>query len=308
MQGMVEMLVSGVLLGAVYGLGALGISLIFGVMRILNLAHGAFMVAGGVGAWVIMKYGGYGLMVSVPAVFCLTFLSGFLLCRWGLDRSGSGAEPVNDLGDLSDYLLVTLGFTLIVDDLVARWSSQGVFSLPLETTSILFFGIPISTFKVMLFGMVVMIFGAFSLVIRVTDFGRMIRACTQDREGAVLMGISYRKISTLVFAGGCALAGLAGNFYLMLYPLRAQMAIPLTIKALLIVVLGGMGRVFHTLTAAMLLGLVEVFAGFWGSTESQVMIPYVGMLAVLLLWPEGIGHVRIRETNLVKLRHREVTD
>jgi len=287
-------MVSGVLLGAVYGLGALGISLIFGVMRILNLAHGAFMVAGGVGAWTLMKYGGYGLMVSVPLVFGLTFSAGFILCRWGLDRTRSTVDPENELGDLSDYLLVTLGFTLIVDDLVARWSSQGVFSLPLEGTTLHFWGVSISNFKLMLLGMVVMVFAGFSLLIRFTDFGRMIRACTQNREGAVLMGISYERVSSLVFAVGCALAGLAGNFYLMLYPLRAEMAIPLTIKALLIVVLGGMGKLFHTLTAAMFLGMVEVLTGYFSSTESQAVIPYIGMVAVLLLWPRGIGHARAR--------------
>ncbi len=289
MVNLFEITVSGILLGAVYGLGALGMSLVFGVMGILNLAHGAFMILGGVTVWTLVEHTGIGLMAAIPLGFVMIFAVGLLLGRWGISIPDTPARGESGMDALSSSLLVTLGLTLIIDDLVARWGSQGVYSLPLDNVLIHVAGARFSAFNVMILGIVLAIFTVFSLLLRFSDFGKMVRACTQDKQGAILMGVSYRRVATAVFALGCAMAGLAGGFYLMLYPIRAHMSMPLTIKALLVVVLGGMGRVFHAFLAALFLGLVEVFTGFWGRTESQAMVPYMAMVAVLLLWPEGIG-------------------
>jgi branched-chain amino acid transport system permease protein len=289
---LVDILISGILLGAAYGLGALGMALIFGVMHILNLAHGAFMVVGGVTVWTLADTAGVAPLAAIPIATALTFAAGLVLGRWGISPGRSPSGDGDPMAGLSSSLLVTLGLTLIVDDMVARWGGQGVFSLPLSTAVIRLGGIHIASFKAMLFGIVIGIFTAFSLMLRLTTFGKAVRACTQDREGAVLMGVPYGRVAAIVFALGCAMAGLAGGFYVLLYPIRAHMAIPLTVKAMLIVVLGGMGRPFYAFVAALMFGVVEVLSGYWGTTESQVLIPYVGMIAVLLIRPEGIGQRR----------------
>lgn len=292
MTTFIEVTIGGILLGAVYGLGACGMALIFGVMRMLNLSHGAFMVAGGAISWGMGHHSGLGLLFSVPVVMAAALAGGGLLAAWGLVPAETPDGTESELQDLSGHLLVTLGCALIIEDLVIRWSPQGVFALPLESPLIAVAGIDISLFKLLLLVMALGLFALFSVILKKTDFGRMIRACTQERTGAVLMGVPYRNLSVAVFAAGSAMAGLAGSFYLMLYPVRAHMAIPLTIKALLVVVLGGMGRIFHAFIAALFLGLAEVYTGFWASTETQMMVPYVGMVAILLMWPEGIGSIR----------------
>lgn len=293
MTTIIEVTIGGLLLGAVYGLGAFGMAMIFGVLRMLNLAHGAFMVAGGAVAWALGRMGGHGLLLSVPVVLGLTYGGGMLLAHWGLVPAEPEREThAGELADLSGHLLVTLGCALVVEDLITRWSPQGVFALPLESGMVHIAGVTVSVFKLVLLVLVAGVFAAFSLMLRKTDYGLMIRAITEDRIGALLTGIPLRRLYLTVFATGSAMAGLAGALLMMLYPVRAHMAIPLTIKALLVVVLGGMGRVFYSFIAALVLGLAEVFTGYWGSTEAQVLIPYGAMVTILLLWPEGIGSIQ----------------
>ena len=289
MHGFIEAAVSGVLLGGVYGLGALGMSLIFGVMGVLNLAHGAFMVLGGAVAWSVSRTLGAGPAAAIPAAVVVTVAAGLVLGRWGVAPPGGTAAYQGRGTDLPADLLVTLGCALVIEDLVIRFSSQGIFSLPMDPATVRVAGADIAAFKLVLLAVVMTCFWIFSRILKKTRFGKAVRACTQDRIGAVLMGACYRRTALAVFAAGSGLAGLAGAFFLMLYPLSAAMAIPLTVRALLVVVLGGMGRIFHTLAAAMLLGTAEVFTGYVASTQTQALVPYAAMVAVLLVRPSGIG-------------------
>ncbi|MFC1883393.1 branched-chain amino acid ABC transporter permease [Thermodesulfobacteriota bacterium] len=289
MINFLEIIVNGILLGSVYGLAAVGMGLIFGVMGVLNLAHGAFMLMGGAISWFLVSSAGMGLPLTIPASVFSAGIVGLFLWKWGLAVPFSYNEDETGAGDLSSQLLVTLGFSLFAEDLVTRWSPQGVFSIPLEYPVITLSDISFSSIRILLLFMVVSIFLIFNRILMKTDLGLMIRACIQEREGAILMSVPYSKISLAVFGAGCAMAGLAGSFYLILYPLTPQMSIPLTIKALLIVILGGTGRFLYTLVASILLGLFEVAAGFWTSAETQHVIPHVALVVLLLISPAGIG-------------------
>jgi branched-chain amino acid transport system permease protein len=284
-----EIILSGILLGSVYGLAAVGMGLIFGVMGVLNLAHGSFMLIGGMVSWSLFSLMEIGLPITVPAaVFSAGFL-GLLLWRWGLAEPFSSSEDETGSGVLSSQLLVTLGFSLLVEDLLTRWSPQGLYSIPLEYPLITFYELSFSSIRIFVLFMVIAIFFLFHWVLMKTDLGLMIRACIQEKEGAILMSVPYSRISLTVFVAGCAMAGLAGSFYLVLYPLSPQMSIPLTVKALLIVILGGTGRFLYTLVASILLGLFEAATGYWASAETQHVIPHIALVLLLLVSPEGIG-------------------
>lgn len=289
LEDVLQILVMGFLLGSVYALASIGMGLIFGVMEVLNLAHGAFMVLGGTISWFLMGLTGWGLLFTIPVVVFSTSLVGLFLWKWGLADPFSFEEDKAGFDDLSSQLLVTLGFSLIVEDLITRWAPQGIFSLPLTGPLVAFGSISFSSIRLFVLLMVIAAFFLFNRILMKTDLGLMTRACIQEREGSVLMSVPFHRISLAVFVAGCAMAGLAGSFYLVIYPLTPHMSIPLTVKALLIVILGGTGRFFYTLVAAIFLGLFEVATGFWASAETQHAVPYIVLVVLLLVKPEGIG-------------------
>ena len=280
------------LLGGVYGMGAIGMALIFGVMRVLNLAHGAFMVLGGVTAWFAGDLSLGGGLLALPLIVVVSAGLGGALWLGGLvpPESQAGREE----NSLATHLLVTLGFSLIVEDLVTRWGPSGAFAFPVNTSIIHVGGASLSLYKLSLLGAVSTCFAGLRFLLFKTDFGRMVRACMQEREGAILIGVPVRKISLVVFSLGSLLSGLAGWFYAGLYPMTPNMGIPLTLRALFVVILGGMGRLIYTLSGALFLGTMEVLTGFWGHSESQAILPYGGLVLLLLLSPEGIGAVVTR--------------
>jgi branched-chain amino acid transport system permease protein len=184
---------------------------------------------------------------------------------------------------------VTLGFSLLVEDLVARWTPQGIFSIPFSSPLIMFSGASFSSVRLIVLLTVIIAFFLFNRMLMKTDAGLMVRALIQERQGAVLMSVPYRIVSVVVFTVGCAMAGLAGIFYSIIYPLTPQMSIPLTVKALLVVILGGTGKFMNTLVASIFLGVIEVATGFWTGAETQQVVPYMALVALLLIRPEGIG-------------------
>ena len=274
--------------------------LIFGVMGVLNLAHGAFMLFGGIVSWFLVSRAGMTLVFTVPSAVFLSAFLGLVLWKVGVSDPISSGEDETGSGDLSSQVLVTLGFSLIVEDLVTRWAPQGIFSLPTTGPLMAVAGIRFSAIRLVLLLIVTVAFFLLNRLIMKTDLGLMVRACMQDRQGAVLMSVPYRMISLAVFIAGCAMAGLAGSLYLIIYPLTPQMSIPLTVKALLIVILGGKGRLLYTFAAAIFFGVFEVATGFWASAETQHVLPYMALVALLLISPEGIGVLRIKKWDGVR--------
>jgi branched-chain amino acid transport system permease protein len=289
LENILQIIVTGFLLGAVYGLASLGMGLIFGVMGVLNLAHGAFMVLGGTISWFLINRLGAGLSITLPVVVLTTASLGVFLWKWGLAPPFLPGEEETGTEDLSSQLLVTLGFSLLVEDLVARWTPQGIFSIPFSSPLIMLSGASFSSMRLIVLLMVIIAFFLFNRMLMKTDAGLMVRALIQERQGAVLMSVPYRIVSVVVFTVGCAMAGLAGIFYSIIYPLTPQMSIPLTVKALLVVILGGTGKFMNTLVAAIFLGVIEVATGFWTGAETQQVVPYMALVALLLIRPEGIG-------------------
>ena len=262
-------------------MGAMGMALIFGVMRVLNLAHGAFMVLGGAVTCMLAASTGMGILLAVPAVLAVSLVLGALLWKWGLASENQES--------LSSSLLVTLGFALVGEDLVNRWGPPGSFSLSVSSAVFHLSGIPFSLYKLVLFGLVAAGFLGFTILLFKTDFGRMVRASIQEREGAILAGVPIARISLAVFSLGSGLAALAGFLYVGLYPMNANDGISLSLKALFVVILGGTGRLGFVFLAAIFLGSLEVMAGFWGNGQIQTIIPYAGLVLALILSPGGLA-------------------
>ncbi len=292
MHSTVDLIFSCLLLGGIYGMGAMGMALIFGVMRVLNLAHGAFMVLGGALACGLAGSRGIGLFLAGPALLLVSIALGALLWQWGLSSADLAyEEDPQEEGSVTTSLLVTLGVTLVVEDVVNRWGPAGSFALSLPPSTVALFGVSFSTYKLVLFGLVVTGFLGFTMLLFKTDFGYMVRASIQDRKGAILAGVPIGRISLAVFSLGSGVAALAGALYAGVYPMTAHDGIPLSLKALFVVILGGMGSLSFVLPAAIFLGSLEVLAGFWGNAEMQAIIPYTGLALLLIMSPGGLAAV-----------------
>ena len=300
-----DVILSSLLIGAVYAMAAMGMGLIFGVMRVLNLAHGAFMVLGGAAAWTLAARGNIPVPWTFPIVLFLFLPAGAALWRWGLAGPGMPEDSEDGKQEiLSRHLLVTIGVSLTAEDLLNRYGPAGAFALPLNGAAIRTGGVSFPACKLLLLGMVTAAFCAFGLVLSKTDSGRMVRACIQEREAACLMGVPFQRLSLMVFSLGCSLAAMAGAFYAALYPVTGHLAIPLTLKALFVVILGGMGRLSRTLAGALVLGAVEVLSGFWGRAETQAWAPYAALLLLLMVSPDGLAPLAGRLSRMLCPRRK----
>jgi branched-chain amino acid transport system permease protein len=277
-----QALASGVLTGALYAMIGIGLTVIFGVMRIINLAHGEMVMLGMFGA-----YWGQSLWRLDPFLSLLLwapvmFVAGALLYRFLL-------RPILPGGELNT-LLYTAGLSLLVANLaLLAWSGDyRTISLSYGAEPIRPLGIAVAVPLALAFALALAITAALYLFLGRTDLGRAIRAVSQNGEAAVLMGIDVEKVALVTFGLGTALAGAAGVLLapsLYLYPTVGELLI---VKCFVIVVLGGLGSVPGAIAGGVLLGVVESLGAVYVSSAYKDGIGFVLFLAVLLYRPSGL--------------------
>lgn len=278
-----QLFIAGILQGGIYALAAFGLSLIFGVSNVLNLAHGQFLMLGALGVYLIFSFTPLNPFLIAVLLIPLFFAMGCLFDR-GLIRRLMSRLPHEQV---EASILVTLGASLAIQDVASfLWGSEdkGIpYFLPIIQIGEIF----ISTVRLLGLGFIILLTLALHLYLKKTYLGKSIRAVTQNRRGASLVGINAARISTITFGIGTALAGLAGVFYVILYTVSPDMGIPLTIKYLCVIVLGGLGSLYGTLVGGAILGLTEVFTSYfsphWGATSA-----YLLLVAILLIRPKGL--------------------
>ncbi|OZM70443.1 hypothetical protein CFN78_25100 [Amycolatopsis antarctica] len=281
-----QVLLDGIVLGGFYALVAQGLSLVFGVMGVLNLAHGECVLIGAYLAWAAQQYLGIDPLVALPVIIALGFGFGWVLCRTLVIRVVERPPLM--------ALLLTFGIGAIAQGVLLKLFS----STPRVTTTsysaevVSFFGLTIPTPRaLMLLGAIVILVLTWALLNH-TRVGRSIQAASQNKAAARVVGIDITAVYAiafgigiaLVFAGG-TLLGSAQGFYPFLGPL-------LTMKAFAIVVLGGVGRMSGTLVAAMFIGLIEaILASYVPSvgTGLGVAAAFVLVVIALVVRPNGIS-------------------
>jgi branched-chain amino acid transport system permease protein len=282
METFVQSLVSGILTGALYAMIGIGLTVVFGVMKIINLAHGEMVMLGMFGAfwgqslWRLDPF--VSLAIWTPVMFGL----GVLIYRFLLKKIIPGGEL--------NTLLYTAGLSLLVAN-VALFVWKGDYrtiSLTYGITPVRPFGIAIAVPLAIAFGLAIVITVALWLFLSRTDLGRAIRATSQNPEAATLMGIDVEKVAVVTFGLGTALAGAAGVLLapsLYLYPTVGEL---LLVKCFVIVVLGGLGSVPGAIAGGILLGVVESMGAVYVSATYKDGIGFVLFLAVLLYRPSGL--------------------
>lgn len=282
MEIFVQSVVSGVLTGSLYAMIAIGLTIVFGVMRIINLAHGEMVMLGMFGAYWSYTLWGIDPFISILIWSPLMFLVGMAIHRFLL-------RDVIPKGELNT-LLYTAGLSLFVANLALFfWTGDyRTLNLPYAQWPVRPFGIAVPIALAIAFCMAIAITTALYLLLSRTDIGRAIRATAQNSQSAALMGVNVKRIDTITFGVGTALAAAAGVLLvpsLYLYPTVGEILIT---KCFVIVVLGGLGSVPGAIAGAILLGLVESLGAVYVSVAYKDTIGFVLFLLVLLFRPSGL--------------------
>jgi len=281
MDSLLHVLVVGLLLGGIYGLVSLGLNLIFGVIRIVNFAHGELVMLAMYGTYVCYAALGLDPYVSVLIVVPSLFVVGVLMHRLVL-------QPLH--AESSMQIFATFGLLILFQNAVLALTRGEGYSVPskLAATTFEVGDIRVTMSRLVIFVALTLAAIALHLFLKRTRIGKSIRAVTQDRQAARLMGINVERTFTITFGIGAALAGLAGALLAPIYTLSPGIGGNFILAAFAVVVLGGLGSVAGAYFGGMIVGLVEAFAGFYIDPELKQAIWFVIFLAVLVVRPTGL--------------------
>jgi branched-chain amino acid transport system permease protein len=282
MSDFLQYVLSGLLVGGVYALIGIGLTIIFGVMRVINFAHGDLLMVGMYLTWLICTTLAIDPYLSILAVIPLMFLWGALLQKLFINRV-LNALPQNQI-------LLTIGLGLIMSNTVMLifTSDYRILTTSYSSSSYQLAGLSISQPLLFSFLITAAITAALFWFLQRTDTGQAIRATAQDRDAAQLMGIDVRRMSVLAFGIGSALAGTAGALISPTYYIFPQVGATFTLRAFVIVVLGGMGSIVGATLGGLIIGVTESLAAVYIASGLKELVVFVLFLAILLFKPAGL--------------------
>lgn len=284
----IQVAINGVLLGGLYLLMAQGLNLIFGVMRIVNFAHGAVIVLAGLMVYSLSSDAGLNPFVGLPLVFLAMF-------AFGLATERLLIEQVRGTGTQRELLtlLVTYGLSFILINV-----GQKVWASDFRSVPYLQGSWSVGEFR---FVQSLVVGAALAVLLSVTLYwwlnstrsGKSLRATSQTPVGAEACGIDTRRMRMVAFALGTGLAGAAGMLVILVRPVAPQLGNELTIICFVVIALGGLGDYVGAALGAVVLGLATTFAGYALSATAQSAVPYVLLILIMLLRPQGLSLQRI---------------
>ena len=278
-------LLNGLTTGAVYALIALGLTLIYGVLHIINFAHGASLMMALYGVYALKERWGIDPYVALPLMVPAMFVLGYAMQRIVINRASHGKDE--------NILLVTLGLSIVMENFALLFFKSDTRTIETAyTLTTVAIGpeaaqVMVSLPKLVAFAGALVVSALLILILQRTDLGRAIRAVAKEKQGARLMGIDVEHVYAMCFGLGLACLGAAACFLLPAYYVNPQVGNGFVLVAFTVVVLGGMGSFAGALLGGLLIGVVESFGGlFLGASLGQVGI-FVIFIGVLLLRPEG---------------------
>lgn len=281
-----ELLTSGLITGGIYALVALGLNLQYGLMRILNIAHGEFLMVGAYLTWMVQTSFGVNPILMVPLSFALLMALG-LAIHFLCFRRLTATSPNLDIFEARG-LMVAFGLMFLVQNFV-NWIWGGdLRGYDFLTEPLKFGGAQFAANKLLVFALALLFAGAMIALLRMTMLGKGVRALMQSHVGAQLVGINTRVLHPLMFGIGLGLSGVAGCLLSMAYTISPSMGEPYTVTALIVITLGGFGSMAGALAGGLLLGIVEALGMHFTNPSLKALLSYAVFIAVLLLRPEGL--------------------
>ena len=277
-----QSIISGILIGGVYALIGIGLTIIFGVMRVINFAHGDIMMVGMYLTYNLFTLLGIDPFASVLITIPLMFLFGGFLQKVFINRI------LNSLPQ--NQILLTIGLGLIMSNtmMLIYTSDYKILTTSYSSSSVNIFGISVSEPLAISFVITAVITALLYWFLLKTDTGQAIRATAQDREAAQLMGINVKRMSIIAFGLGAALAGTAGALISPTYYIFPQIGSTFTLKAFVITVLGGMGSIVGATLGGIIIGIAESTSAVYISSGWKDVVVFVLFLLVLLFKPAGL--------------------
>ncbi len=292
---LVGQLFNGFSVASLFILSALGLALSFGLMRVINMAHGEMLMLGGYLAYLTIQFvpGPLGIIAAMPVAFIGGGLLGALL-EWSVIHRLS-ARPL-------DTLLATWGASLIlqqaarnlfgaigVDVTAPSWLNHtiAIHNGPLS-------GLTLADTRIFIMLIAALVLGGIALLLNKTRLGLYVRAVNQDRATAAAMGVNARRIDTLVFSLGTAVAGLAGVILALLGPVTPTVGQSYIVPAFLVVILGGLGSLIGTTIASIMIGLFTAFIEIFVDVSVAQVLLLVFVILFIQIRPQGVITVRTR--------------
>ena len=279
---LVPAILNGVTTGAVYALVALGLTLIYGVLHIINFAHGSLLMLALYGVYFLYTLFGIDPYLALPIAMPAMFALGYVLQRHVIGQMKAAKDE--------NILLVTLGLSIIIENLALyAWKSDTrTINTPYGFSTIDFGIAVIAVPKVVAFAGALVVTGLLWLLMRRTDLGRAIRALAKERQGARLVGIHVEHVFAMSFGIGIACLGAAACLLLPGYYVNPGVGNSFVLIAFTIVVLGGMGSFGGALAGGLIIGVTESLSGlFLGESLGQIGI-FLIFIAILLFRPTGL--------------------
>ncbi len=289
MTELIQTLILGLLIGGVYALLASGLTLIFGVMRVINIAHGAFLILAAFVTYSIWSAADVDPLVTILLTTPLMFAFGWVLYLAAVRRI-RGAH-------MSSSVLLTFAVALVVEGLMGViWGNTSHSVRPDYFNESFTIGdLFLPKAQVYGFAVAAVVLGALYVVLMRTWLGRAIRASAVNPQGAALVGVNVAGVAALTFAVGVAAAGAGGSIVSVLYPFLPGSHYQWIARLLSIVVLGGLGSLPGAAVGALMLGVAEAATVTYISPSWATAVPYVVIFVALLVRPQGLMGSRLRE-------------
>jgi len=277
-----QLVISGLLIGGVYALISIGLTLIFGVMRIVNFAHGEFLMIAMFASFWILQYTGMSPYMSLPLVALLLFVFGALTYILIIRRTVGSPMVVQ--------IFATVGLGLLMQNTaLVLWSGDFRMVHTAAASAVLkFAGIQVSYSLLIASVAAILIALVLFAFVAWTYPGRAIRSTVQDRMAAQLMGVNIDRVYLLTFALGSALVGIAGALLAPAYPIFPAVGTNFGLASFVVVVLGGMGSMYGALLGGLLIGLVETLSGFFIDAALKQAVYFIVFILVLVFRPAGL--------------------
>jgi len=278
----IQLLLNGIVIGVIYALVAMGLSLIFGVLEIVNFAHGEFYMLGAMLAYFLSMNVGLGYWPTVLVVTAVAVALGYVFYEALLGSlRGQSFER---------SILLTLGLSMVLQNgaVFLFTTTPRMMQTRYSYSNVIVGDMRVPVMRLFALGLGLLAFGALYLILYRTRVGRAMRGVAQNREAALMVGIDPRAVSRLAVAIGIGLSGLAGAALAPVYAVHPLMGFSFVFKAFAIIIIGGLGNISGAALAAVALGILESVAGGFLPLVMADALAFIAMIAILLLRPQGL--------------------
>ena len=280
MQVIAQVIANGLMLGALYACIAVGFSLVWGVLNVINMLHGSLIVLAGYLTFFAWQKLGLHPLIALPAVTLLLFAFGYAIQYFAINRVVS--QPV------LTTLTLTFGLDMILYNIMNVWFDATPRRITLDLGSLNLGGVILPYDRLLAMMLAVTLTGVLFSVLRSSRIGRAIVAVRMDKDAAALMGIRINRVYATTFAIGAAMAGACGVLFAIAFPITTNATGLILGKAFVICVIGGLGSVPGALVGGLALGLIESFATHWFGPQDAITIGFLLMLFLLMTRPTGL--------------------